>query len=164
MKEGHKSHSHSVSYGCTWWAAPSWRRTKTWGWVWRCSSTAPRRSWQGRQSKPTSVHACLCRCALNNHYCFPEQVSRLHYIFTCLTEDTVGILINEEKGLLDFQGIYVAVSQTRMPFVLFFMVSIPGWLQIQCAGLSWWAPWKCNHCFPFKGKPPSNRVQVELGS
>lgn len=134
------------------------------GLVGRCSSTAPCCSWQGRQSKPTSVRTCLCRCALNNHYCFPEQVSRLHYIFTCLAEDTAGILINEEKGLLDFQGIYVAVSQTGMPFVLFFMVSIPGWLQIRCAGLSWWAAWKCHHCFPCKGKPPSNRLQLDPGS
>jgi len=75
----------------------------------------------------TSVHACLCRHTLNNHYCFPEQVSRLLYSFTCLTGDTAGTLINEEKGLLDFQQIYVAVSQSRTSFVPFLIVSIPGW-------------------------------------
>lgn len=62
------------------------------------------------QSKPAYVPACLCRHTLNNHYCFPGQVSRLHYTFTCPAGDTGDAPINEKKGLLDLQRIYVAVS------------------------------------------------------
>lgn len=57
-----------------------------------------------------SVPACLCRHTLNNRGCFPEQVSRLHYIFTCLARDRARALINEEKGRLALPEIYVTVS------------------------------------------------------
>ena len=61
------------------------------------------------QRKPASIPACLCRRTLNNCYCFPEQVSGLCCIFTCLAGGTAGALIDEEKGLLALQGIYVTV-------------------------------------------------------
>lgn len=87
------------------------------------------------QSQPTYFPACLCRHTLNNHYCFPEQVSRLHYIFTYLARDTAGALIDEKKGLLYLQRIYVAVfSQPRKSFVLFRTVSIPSQWQTGCTG------------------------------
>lgn len=68
-----------------------------------------------RQSKPHLVPACLCTHTLNNCGCFPEQVSRLHYIFTCLARDRTSALINEEKGLLALQEIYVTVSLSLSP-------------------------------------------------
>lgn len=78
------------------------RVTKTRGWVWRCSGTAPccqaGVSCQAKQA--TSIPACLCRHTLNNCGCFPEQISKLHYIFTCLARDRTSALINEEKGCL----------------------------------------------------------------
>lgn len=93
------------------------RVTRTRGWVWRCSGTAPccqaRVSCQAEQA--TSVPACLCRHTLNNRGCFPEQVSRLHYIITCLARDRASALINEEKGLLALQEIYVTVSLSLSP-------------------------------------------------
>lgn len=80
-----------------------------------------------RQSKPHLVPACLCTHTLNNCGCFPEQVSRLHYIFTCLARDRTSALINEEKGLLALQEIYVTVSlsQPKKSCVLFLTVVIP---------------------------------------
>lgn len=84
-----------------------------------------------------SVPAFLCRHTLNNCGCFPEQVSRLHYIFTCLARDRARALINEEKGRLALQEIYVSLSlsQPEKSFVLFLTVVIPRQLQTGCTGL-----------------------------
>lgn len=70
---------------------------------------AARQESAARQSKP-HLSLLVCVDTLNNCSCFPEQVSRLHYIFTCLARDRASTLINEEKGLLALQEIYVTVS------------------------------------------------------
>lgn len=85
--------------------------------------------------RTTSVHTCLRRHLIT----ITASQSKFlgFFIFSLVLQ---GIqqpisLLNEEKGLLDFQGIYVAVSQPRASFVPFPIVSIPGWLHIQCIGL-----------------------------
>lgn len=88
-----------------------------WGWPRQeagCED-APAQLHAARQSKSHLVPACLCTHTLNNPGCFPEQVSRLHYIFTCLARDRASALINEEKGLLALQEIYVTVSLSLSP-------------------------------------------------